>query len=669
MRPSPLLSAAAAAALLAAVAGPATAATEPAPAKGVASSAVTLLSVAAGGQTVDAGTFELLSDMLGAEAVAKILLTPLTANGTAYGQQTVTPTNSPLSAPSISTGAIAPALDGLLGVTSPVLEAEADASDGEPSALAGATSLGGLSLLGLPVPLGGGLDVSSVVSKSAGAAGTKNVTVEDVALPSVADLLGALGLDLSALPIEVLVELLDALGLVNGAVDTAQAALDAALAEIQTQVDAAQKAVDDAAAALAAKTAELAGPQSQLAAAEQQLAAATAALAPLQDAVAARQAEVATANAALTEATTALNEALSAAGLASLDAYNALPALLKAPLAPVIDPLVAAVTAAQATVTSANAALTTATAELTAATATGSAYAIAQAAVNTIKNTIATIQTAIDGLQATLDAALAALNSILDTVQAEIDALLGAVTAVLDGTPLVSFDSLSIVTEAVATSNKEGGQSAVIKGGEIVGLEVLGTDVLSNVLGTSSVDLLDLVGGTLADVNGLIAELTGTLSSVLSTVPQFPTLSIPAPQVGLLTKSSSTSIADGFGIADTAVKALSITLPSVSIPTALGLPGAADLPALDGITQVAGLLTSAPIKLDLVTMSAQSRFAPAVVAAPGTQTPGTQPPGTAAPQLPRTGASQALAVLGLALMAGAFVARRRRLEVDEALSS
>lgn len=175
MRPSPLLSAAAAAALLAAVAGPATAATGPAPAQGVASSSVTLLSVAAGGHTVSAGTLELLSDMLGAEAVARILLTPLTADGTAYGQQTVTPAQSPVSAPAVSSGSVAPALDGLLGVTSPVLEAEADATGGEPSTLAGATSFGGLTVLGLPVSIDGALDTASSVSRTAGASSGKVV--------------------------------------------------------------------------------------------------------------------------------------------------------------------------------------------------------------------------------------------------------------------------------------------------------------------------------------------------------------------------------------------------------------------------------------------------------------------------------------------------------------
>jgi LPXTG-motif cell wall-anchored protein len=318
-----------------------------------------------------------------------------------------------------------------------------------------------------------------------------------------------------------------------------------------------------------------------------------------------------------------------------------------------------ALNAANASVAAASSAVTTATNDLATAQ---SAVDVAQAAVNALKNTIAAIQTTIDGLQKVLDAAVAALRNLLTGVQPLIDQLLGAIMAVLDGTPLVSFDSLSVVTEAIASSNTSGGQTAKVVGGELVGLEVLGTDVLSNVLGTSSVDLLDLVGGTLADVNGLIAELTGTLSSVLSTVPQFPTLSIPAPQVGLLQKSATTDIVNGFGVASTSVKGLSLTLPSVSIPTALALPGAAELPALDGITQVAGLLTSAPVKVDVATLSSNSRFAPAVVAAPGTGTPTTGTPTGAAPQLPRTGPTQALAVLGLVLMAGAVIARRRRTE-------
>lgn len=673
MRPSPLLSAAAAAALLAAVAGPATAATGPAPAQGVASSSVTLLGVAAGGHTVTAGTLELLSDMLGDEAVAKILLTPLTVDGAALGQQTVTPSHSPFSAPSVSSGAVAPALNGLVGISSPVLEATAEVVDGQPVTSAGATSFGSLSVLGLPVSIDGALDVGSTVSRTAGAAGGKEITVEGVALPSIADLLGALGLDLSALPVDVLAELVTALDLGNATVDAAQKALDDAKKAIQAQIDAAQVAVDEAAADLDAEQKKLLGKQSELAAAEKDLADKTAALAPLKTALTSAQSQLASAQTAQTTAQTTYDSAFavvkSAADLLGVTVEQFVAANSSLSAVQTFTAAETALDAANASVTSADGAVTTATVDLAAAQSLVDA---AQAAVTLLKNAIAALQTTIDGLQKVLDDALAALNGILDAVQKEIAALLAAVLAVLDGTPLVSFDSLSILTEAVASSNKDGGQSARVVGGEITGLQVLGTDVLSDVLGSTSVDLLDLVGTQLAAVNGLVAELTGTLSSVLSTVPSFPTLSIPAPQVGLLTKSTSTGVVDGFGVATTSVKGLSVMLPSVSIPTALALPGAADLPALDGITQVAGLLTSAPVKIDLATLSSNARFAPAVAGSsapttgtPTTGTPASETPGTAAPQLPRTGASQVLAVLGLVLMAGAIAVRRRTAGVSD----
>ena len=678
MRPSPLLSAAAAAALLAAVAGPATAAS-PSPAKGLASSSVTLVGVAAGGHTVSAGTVELLSDMLGAESVAKILLTPLTADGKAYGQQTVTPANSPLTTPSVSTSALVPALNGLVGLSSPVLDASVTNIAGEPKTGAGATSLGGVSVLGLPVAVQGSLDVGSAVSKAGGAVGNKTVVVKNVALPSVADLLAALGLDVPKLPVDVLNELLKELNLVNTTVTALNKQISDATAQIQAQINTAQAAVDKAAADLAAETAKLGPLQTQLATAEADLAAKTQALQPLRDAVTSAQATLTTANATLASEQQKLADAQAA--VAAFTAANA--------LLPVPTQLTAAVTAAQSAVAAANTAVASATAAVTKANSDLAAAQnladVAAAAVTALKNAIATVQATIDALQKVLDDAIKALQGILTSVQPLIDQLIGAIMAILDGTPLVSFDSLSIVTEATATTNKAGGQSAKVLGGEISGLKVLGTDVLSNVLGTTKVDLVDLAGTQLTAVNGLISQLTGKLSSVLSTVPQFPTLSVPAPQVGLLTKSSSTGISDGFGTAATSVKGLSITLPSVSVPSALALPGAVSLPALQGITQVAGLLTSAPIKIDLATLSSNARFAPAVGAAaqtPSTQVPDTgapttgtpdtsvptATPGTAAPQLPRTGASQALALLGVALMTAAFVTRRRRSELLDELA-
>ena len=673
MRISPLVAAAAATALLASLAGPASAATEPAPAAGVASSAVTLLDVAAGGRTVTAGTLSLLSDALGTDAVAKIVVTPLTVDGLAYGERTITPADSPATVTAFDSGTVAPALAGLVKVTSPVFTGTAQNGSSGASSRVGADSLGGVAVLGLPIALEGTLDVGSLVSRTGGAVGDKTLEITNLALPSIADLLAALGLDLSKLPTEVLVELLTELDILTTAVTTAGQALTDAIAAagIQPQIDAAQAEVDTATTALAAKVDELAGKNSELAAARDDLAATTAALAPPTAAVATAQRELATANAALATATGALNAALDVAGLSGIDAYNELLPVFRDPLASVIDPLIAAVTAAQGTVASATATVATATSELAAAQSLAD---IAAAAVTALESAIATLQGVIDTLQEAVDAAVAIVTNVLTSVQPLIASLLAAVTAVLDGTPLVSIDALTVITESKVTSANDGGQSATVVGGEITGLHVLGTDVLNNVLGATRVDLLDLTGSTLDGVNGLLTELTGTLSSVLSTVPGFPLLKIPAPTIELLTKQSGTGIADGFGTASTGVRALSVTLPSITLPQALALPSAANLPVfastleafqVSAVLDSAGNFVSSPVTVALGILSEQARFRPAG-SVPPTVAPGAVLPTTGS-QLPRTGTTGALALLGVVLMGAAVVARRRRSPLEDAV--
>ncbi len=670
MRPSPLLSAAAAASLLAALAGPATAATAPSPAAGIASSTVTLLDVAAGGRTLSAGSLSLLSDALGADAVAKILVTPLTIDGKTYGQRTITPAESPATVTSLDSGSVAPALAGLVKIASPVLTATAANDASGPSSRAGADSFGGLSVLGLPIAVDGTLDVGSIVSRTAGATGSKTLEVTDLALPSIADLLAALGLDLTKLPTDVLVELLTKLDLLTPAVTAANAALSTAMAAIQTQVDAAQAAVDKATTDLAAKTAELAGATSQLTAKQSELTAATAALAPLQAVVGSAQAQQTAAQSAVTSAQTAVDAVNAAIATATLGGTLPVPPALASQLTAATSTL----TAAQATLTSATAAVTAATTALS--TAQSAADVIA-AAVTALQATVATLQGVVNTLQATLNAALAALQGVLKDVLPLINTLIAAVTTVLDGTPLVSIDSLKVITESTVTSAVAGGQTAKVTGGEVTGLHVLGTDVLDNVLGNTSVDLLGLTGAKLADVNGLLGTLTGTLSNVLSTVPGFPALSIPAPKVELLTKSADTGILNGFGTATTAVRALSITLPAITLPQALALPSAASLPAFgsalpaarssQALLDGAGNLVSSPITIALGTLSEQARFKAAAAGTPTTVTPDTATPDEGAPtvtpvgtDLPRTGASSALAALGVVLMSAAVATRRRR---------
>jgi multidrug efflux pump subunit AcrA (membrane-fusion protein) len=590
-----------AALLIGAAAGPAAArstAVDAAPAAGTATSALEILSLALANHTLKVGNLALVSDTVSGDPVSKVVVTPLTLDGTAYGEQTVTPASSPATVPVVDSSAVVPAaLAGLAAVKSPAFDVSASNTDGA-SSKAGAASLGSVSVLGIPLSLDGTVDVSSLVDTS-NALGEKNVTVKNVALPSIADLLAALGLDLPKLPIDTLTNLLKGLNLTSTAVATAQKALTDAQAASAAATAAAQKAVDDQQAVVNAATADLAAKVSALDAAKTTLATAQSTLAAAQAAVAAL------------------------------------------PLGAVVPAnLTAAVTSAQASVTTAQTAVTA-----------------AQAAVDAAQKVLTDATTLLNSL-------LATLNGLLAQVAPQLDALLAAITGLLDGTPLVSIDSISIQTQALVTSAEEGGQTAKIVGGEVVGLHVLGTDVLNNVLGSSSVDVLDLVGSTLTSVNTAISGLTGTLSSVLSNVPSLPSLSIPAPQIGLFTKSTSTDIAGGFGLAQNSLKALTITIPAITLPAAVALPNAASLPAISGLpvsgalgTAAVGDLVSKPITLGLVTLSEQSKFHPAVTAAPGGATPPTATPET--PNLATTGMPAGIALFAILLIGGALVLRRR----------
>jgi hypothetical protein len=574
------------------------------PAAGSASSVLSLVTATVGGHVLRSGDIALLSDTLTGSALSKVVVTPISADGAAVGQQVITPTSPAAAVPSQSSPG---ALTSLLSLTSPAVSAAATTV---PAAHAGATSLGSLSLLGLPVALDGTLDLSSRVSSVTGALGTKTVTLTNLALPSIADLLAALGLDLTKLPVATLNDLVNQLDVVNGAVSAAQAAAGSALAQVVA-------ATDQVSSATTALTSATSG--------------------------------VTSATATLTSATSALQALLTtvpALTLLSLPGANTLAGFLALP--PVSQGLVEAVVPGLASALS--------------------SYDLAQTAVTAAQALLTTATSALATAQAALATLTATLQSLLGPLQS-------ALTGALDATPLLSLDSLSLTSKAAATSAKSGGQQAEVLDGTVTGLRVLGTDVLSSALGTGAVSLTDLTSTATSALTSAIEGVTGTLSSVLSNVPGFPALSVPAPTVGLLTKSASTSISGGYGRALTDVQGLTLTLPSLSLPTALALPGAASLPALSTVTQaVPGLLTSSPLSLQLLTLSDQAAFRPAVaaVAAPGTtapgapSTPGTpstpltpSTPSTPAVELPHTGLPLGVAVLSFSLLGGALVLRRR----------
>lgn len=582
----PLLAATAAASALligGAAATPALAAGSAAPAKGIGSSTLSMLNIAAGGHHFSVGQLALLSDTASsATHVATATVTPVVADGTAYGKQVITPANSPKVVPAASSPS---ALGSLVSVVSPSISASA--TNG-PSTTAGAPSFGSVSLLGIDVPLSGTASLGSAVT-SAQAVSQKAITLKNVSLPSIGALLASLGLDVTKLPVGTLGDLVNSLDLATSAVDTANEAVDAA----QVQVDSASTALAAAQSDLAAKTAA-----------------------------------AATAQSALTSATTALQTKLSAVSPATLLLFSGADTI-----------------SGYSGLSSAGRAAVETDSPGTAAAYT--AYNNATAALASANAAVATAQAAVDTAQATLTT----LTGTLDTALAAVDAL---ARPILDGTALVSLDSLSVGLTSVSKSNTLAGQTATITGGQVTGLKVLGTDVLDAVLGSSTVDLTDLVGNAAAAVTSAIGEITGTLSDVLSNVPGFPALDIPAPQVGLLTKTVKTSVEGGFGKALASVSALSIKVPAITIPAALAVPNAASLPALGGVTQAANTLTSAPISMDLLSVSDQSAFRPAVI--PGT---------SQRPTLPRTGLPVGLTALSALAITAAVVLRRRQLQLAE----
>jgi hypothetical protein len=618
MRPLPVLSAVAATALLAVAASPAGAAAGAAttPAAGSSTSSVVLAKVVAAGTDAVVGTVQLVTDTTGTSPVARVVVTPLRAGGTTLGAREVGPADGPQ-----DVGVQSLTVAGIGAVRSPALQVGAATPAAGPTASAGASSLGGLSVLGLPVTVDGTVSAVSSVLGS-GATSGKILEVRGLRLPGIGGLLEALGLDLDALGAlapGVLAQLVERLGLPAGSTQL--------LAQVQALADA-QTAVDTARAGVATA-------QAGVTTASGALTAAQAALAPAED-------ELATRVAARTTARSAYDAALAAVQTAGL-ACALLPG----------DALCTTLASATTTLDAAQAAVT------------------AQEAV------VAPLRTAVTTAQAALDAAGAALAqavALLDRLLADLAALLASLpglvaqlTAALDATPLLSLDALSVVTRATASSAAPGGQEATVAGGRLEGLRVLGTDVLAlpqvrTALGLASgatgVDVATLTGDRLAALQAAVGGVLGTLTDLLDGA--VPGLVVPAITVKVLERTTTTGVDGAFGTATAGIGGLRIALPALTVPTSL-------LPTTLTAAAVQASAVTQPVELVLGTLTETVRFRPAATTAapvggpggtPGT-TPGTTTPITSGSPLPRTGPQVLVALTGLALLGGAALVRRR----------
>jgi hypothetical protein len=183
-----------------------------------------VLSIVAGGHSISAVTAKLVASTISSPASALIDIVPVTLDGTAYGEQKI-------SNGSKSVAPLSKSVAGVVSLTSPSVGLTASTVGGPAARLTSAT-VGSASLLGLPLPaISGALRFgSSVLAKTADA--SKAVRVTGFGLPSLRDLLAALGLDISKLPTGTLENLVNKLGLATSAINSAVTAFNAAAVEV-----------------------------------------------------------------------------------------------------------------------------------------------------------------------------------------------------------------------------------------------------------------------------------------------------------------------------------------------------------------------------------------------------------------------------------------------------
>lgn len=212
-------------------AAPSLAATTHTPTRGSAQSSLSLLNISVANKVLNAvdvfGTTSTVKN-----ALAALNIVPVSVAGKNYGAQTITPASGSKTIAAPSTPGLA---GGLASVASPVLTAAASLPASGPLAVLGATSLGSAKILGLPLSLGGSL--SQTATTSSQSVGMTGLTLTNFALPSVADLLGALGLDLNALPVSTLNGLINQLDLSSTGLAAANSAITAAQSAASSTID------------------------------------------------------------------------------------------------------------------------------------------------------------------------------------------------------------------------------------------------------------------------------------------------------------------------------------------------------------------------------------------------------------------------------------------------
>jgi hypothetical protein len=205
--------------------------------------------------------------------------------------------------------------------------------------------------------------------------------------------------------------------------------------------------------------------------------------------------------------------------------------------------------------------------------------------------------------------------------------------------PLLSLGSLDISTVA-----QSGSKNAAKVVGAVSGLKVLGTDVIKTVTGSSTIDLLDLVGSTLSQVQGAISTVTNQLTTVLDNVLG---LTVPLPTVAVLTKSTSL---DKVG-ADTSALA---TVTGLTFKWAGLLSQQEVIPRAAVAPLAVSFGDPFSIEAKIATLADQSSYTTVAATTPTTVTPGNTP------DLANTGLPVGVSVTAALMLLAAYAVRRFR---------
>jgi LPXTG-motif cell wall-anchored protein len=523
---------------LTALALPAGAATAT-PAKGTATSSVTVLRLTISGTTITAGQIAAVAANATKPHQAKLVVTPLDSSATGpVGQQTVTPSSGASTVPTAPASAALPS--GLGSVTGPTFAV--DATDNATGVLVSAAlkALGSVKLLTVPINLKTASlsDVAKVTSTQSSA--SKTLSLGSLSLPSLNDLLASLGVDLNAL-LKVLpqAQLTQLAGLVtsttSGAVKTANAAVDSAQAAVGGS---APQALDGATSALTAANGTLT-----------------------------------TAKATLTTATAAFTT-----GFATIPALTLTG--LGVPAGTTADQFLALAPAVQSALDA----------------ATGADLSSLSAAVKTAETAVTTAQAAVDALQAIVTALTNLLNAVLGALTGNSDPLAALGNIKLTTSAVAAKTPKADAAVSVGSINVLGSLTPLTSLTTALD-DVMNTlsGVLNSVTGVSFTPAKVAIGqpthststkGKTTFATASVTGLTLTLPSI--TLPQSLTLAgVPTGISGSLSLGALTDTAQF-----TPGTAATPSTPNTPTPSSPHTPSSSPLPNTGGnmLLPVAGLL-------------------------------------------------------------------------------